>query len=236
MKRLICPVDSIERFNNDTRRILLETPEPVDFFAGQYLQLVLPEKKFPFSIASSPLNKQLLELHIRPTPGSDDSDLIESALDNAQYLDIEIPLGDCYIESAPDNPIIMIAASTGITQMKSIFEFLVATGSTQQVYLYWGVLTDADLYLADLCHKWQVQYDNFHYVPVVSEPDTAPNWSGRTGLVGEEALQDFDDVSNVTVIVSGGPGMVYATLDAFMARGMPEANMKSDIFSYAPRN
>jgi hypothetical protein len=29
--------------------------------------------------------------------------------------------------------------------------------------------------------------------------------------------------------------MVYATLDMFVEQGMPEENMSSDIFSYAPR-
>ena len=70
---------------------------------------------------------------------------------------------------------------------------------------------------------------------MISEPETSPNWTGRTGLVGNAVLEDFTDVSNVTVYVSGGPGMVYATLDAFVARGMPPENMFSDVFAYAPR-
>lgn len=235
MKRLNCPVRSIEYYNNDTRQVILDLPEPVDFHAGQYLQLILPEKVFPFSIASSPRVKDCLELHIRPTPESDDSTLIESMLDNATSFEVEVPLGDCFIDQAPANPLIMIAAGTGVTQMKSIFETLAAQGLNQPVYLYWGVLTESDLYLTDLCNQWQSEHEHFHFVPVVSEPETAPDWQGRTGLVGEAVLEDLDDVSDVTVVVSGGPGMVYATLDAFVARGMPEANMKSDIFSYAPR-
>lgn len=235
MNSLTCPIASIEQYNNDTRRVLLDLPEPVEFHAGQYLQLVLPEKKFPFSIASSPHEKNQLELHIRPTPGSDDSDAVEALLDSAESLEVEIPLGDCFITEEPENTLILIAASTGVTQMKSIIEYLEPGGLNRPVYLYWGVLTDSDLYLTDLCKGWQQKHDNFHFIPVVSEPETAPNWQGRTGLVGLEALKDFDDVSDVTVVVSGGPGMVYATLDAFVERGMPEANMKSDIFSYAPR-
>ena len=44
-----------------------------------------------------------------------------------------------------------------------------------------------------------------------------------------------DDVENVKVYISGGAGMVYATLDLFVDHGMPESNLHSDIFSYAPR-
>jgi CDP-4-dehydro-6-deoxyglucose reductase len=237
-KSIACPVRSIDYYNHDTRRIILELPpgELVSYKAGQYLQIVTPEKKFPFSIASSPLVEGILELHVRPTPGSDDSDAIEALLDNATSLDVEVPLGDCFITEPPDCPLILMAASTGITQMKSIFEFLEQRGFGHPIYLYWGVISDQDLYIADLCASWVSKHDHFHFVPVVSEPETSPDWQGRTGLVGEAVLEDFDDLSNVLVVVSGGPAMVYATLDAFMEKGMPEENMSSDIFSYAPRN
>ena len=69
----------------------------------------------------------------------------------------------------------------------------------------------------------------------MSEPNNSSNWQGRIGLVGEAALKDFNDLSNTNVYVSGSAGMVYATLDSFVDRGMPEENMFSDVFSFAPR-
>jgi len=209
---------------------------PVSFKPGQYLETVLPSgKKCPFSIASAPNVQGVVELHVRPTPNSSDSLEIEALLNDSVPLEVEMPKGDCYLERAPDNTLILLAASTGITQMKSIVEHLLDDGFEHPVYLYWGVLSSSDLYLDDLCKKWDRENDNFHYIAVVSEPSSSPDWTGRTGLVGDAVLDDFDDLHDVTVIVSGGPAMVYATLDAFMERGMPRQNMRSDIFSYAPR-
>lgn len=237
LKTLTCPIDSIDYYNHDTRRVFLSLPdgESVEFKAGQYLQLILPNKKCPFSIASSPHLKDRIELHVKPTPDSEDSAAVEALLDTATEIEIEVPLGDCFITTPPGNTLILIAASTGITQMKSIIEYLEPGGFEYPVHLYWGVLSDKDLYLAELCETWQGEYTNFSFTPVVSEPDTSPAWKGRTGLVGNAVLQDFDSLENVTVYVSGGPAMVYATLDAFVEKGMPEENMFSDIFSYAPR-
>ena len=214
----------------------MDVPPGADlsFNAGQYLELHIPEKKCPFSIASSPHQRDLIELHIRPTPGSEDSQHIEAILDNARELTITIPKGDCYLTSSPPGPLILIAASTGVTQMKSIIEFILHQGVVQPIALYWGVVADSDLYMNDLCESW-AQHDLVTYVPVVSEPDTSPDWTGRTGLVGDVALGDFEDLSDVSVVVGGGPAMVYATLDRFVERGLPKANMQSDIFSYAPR-
>jgi CDP-4-dehydro-6-deoxyglucose reductase, E3 len=238
MTRVNCPVISIEHYNQDTRQVLLQVPEPnqQEFKAGQYLEMILPSKRCPFSIANSPTRKGVIELHIRPTPNSDDSVAIESLLDSTpSHIEIEFPKGDCFLETAPANTLVLLAASTGVTQMKSILEFLMPGGIKNPVYLYWGVIADKDLYLGGLFNEWAEAHDNFHYIPVVSEPDTSPDWQGKTGLVGEVVLSDFDTLADVTVYVSGGPGMVYATLDSFMDRGMPEGSMYSDIFSYAPR-
>lgn len=238
MNRITCPVHSIHYYNKDTRQVLLKVPEgeSVNFKAGQYLEVVLPGgKKCPFSIANAPEVKDTIELHVRPTPSSQDSLEIEALLDSGSPVQLELPKGDCCVDVPPDNTLILLAASTGITQMKSIIEHLLPKGLSHPVHLYWGVLAETDLYLNSLCESWARSDPDFHYVPVVSEPDTSPGWQGRTGLVGDAALEDFHDLGNVTVIVGGGPAMVYATYDAFVERGLPKGNMFSDIFSYAPR-
>ncbi|MCH7742013.1 MAG: NAD(P)H-flavin reductase [Proteobacteria bacterium] len=238
MKRLNCAIRSIEYYNSDTRRVFLEVPDDkeIEFKAGQYLEIILSDKKYPFSIASSPDLKDVFELHVRPTPNSEDSIDIENLLDSgATHIEVEVPKGDCFFEEQPDNPFILIAASTGVTQMKCIIEYLIPRDIKHPLYLYWGVLAETDLYLHDLFNGWVKAHSNFHYTPVISEPDTSPNWTGRTGLVGNAVLQDIDDLSGVTVLISGGPAMVYGTLDSFVERGMPEKNILSDIFSYAPR-
>ncbi len=239
MNRFNSAIESVDYLNHDTRRVILSIPD-VDsgpaFKAGQYLNVVLSEKRCPFSIASPPDLKGKVELHIKPTPDSDDSVEIEKLLDDATSLEIELPIGDCYVEQAPESTLILMAASTGITQMKSIIEHLAADAISYPTYLYWGVVNDSDLYLAELCKDWEQTNDNFHFIPVVSEPDTSPDWQGRTGLVPDAVLEDFTDLEDVSVIVGGSPGMVYATLDRFVERGMPEKNMSSDVFSYAPRS
>jgi CDP-4-dehydro-6-deoxyglucose reductase len=230
---LTCPIASLSYLNHDTRKVLLDTGENVDFQAGQYLEVVSAEKRYPFSIASAP-GKQL-ELHIKPTPNSPDSERFEALLDNSVELTIDLPKGKCFIDSAPAQPLLMLAAATGISQMKSIIEHLLPRGLVHPTYLYWGVVSDKDLYLTSLCETWAAQDSNFHFVPVVSEPENSPNWTGKTGLVGHAALEDFSDISNLSVIVGGSPNMVYATLDLFVARGLPKSNMDSDVFDYAPR-
>jgi len=217
--------------------VILEVPagEAISFSAGQYLDILLAGKHCPFSIASSPDITDTIELHIRPTPGSADSVEIEKILDLAVSVDIEIPKGDCFLEAPIDKNLILIGASTGITQMKSMIEFLLPRKPEHSIWLYWGVLSAADLYLADLCLSWEQQFKHFKFIPVVSEPDQSPEWTGRTGLLPDAVIQDFNRLEDTVVYVSGSPGMVYATFDRFIQHGMSARDMYSDVFSYAPR-
>jgi len=242
-----CTIRSIEHFNANTRKVILELPadalaelngrQPSPCFkAGQYLNIVLSGRACPFSIASSPDTTDTIELHIRPTPGSEDSVEIEALLDQGTFLDIDLPVGDCYVEQPISTPLILIAASTGISQMKSIIEFLMPRLNEQPIWLYWGVLSAEDLYISELCSSWQGQMKHFTFVPVVSQPDNSPHWSGRTGLLPDAVLEDFARLDDVTIYVSGGPGMVYATLDRFIAHGLDKNRIFSDVFSYAPRD
>ena len=158
--RYLCEINSIKNYQGDIRKIILSMPKGrnLKFFAGQYLQIITPEKKFPFSIASAPIKQKQIELHIKPTPESKDSEVIESIINSSEVLEIEAPLGNCYIEEPPTRPLILLAASTGITQMKSIIEFLEPHGFEQETFLYWGVISPDDLYLDDLCKTWDEKY------------------------------------------------------------------------------
>lgn len=235
---LQCQIDSVSELGNQVRKILLTPKKTLPAFrAGQYLEIILPDgKRCPFSIANAPLGQTNVELHVRPTPDSKDSEMIESLIDEKDDLQIIFPKGDCYLEELPDNDVILVAASTGITQMKSIVEYLQHREFRRSVYLYWGVLFAEDLYLSSLCETWKNDLPDFHFVPVISEPERSPDWQGRTGLVGEAVLEDFASLADLQVYVSGSPGMVYATFDSFIEKGLAKENMFSDVFSYAPRS
>jgi len=240
-----CEIESINYLNQDTRRVILRTPYQINFHAGQYLEIVLSDRHCPFSIASRPNDDNRLELHIRPTESSEDSDLIEHLLDTAHAVDIQLPMGKCFIDALPNGPVLLIAASTGVTQMKSIIEHLQGTGFSHEIFLYWGVLKEEDIYLNALCKNWSEANRKFFFAPVISEPALSPSWTGRTGLVGKIALDELFgtseakfspwDMSNFSVYISGGAAMVYATLDMFVAKGLPKENIFSDMFSLAPR-
>jgi CDP-4-dehydro-6-deoxyglucose reductase len=227
-----CQVTTNEAMQNGVRRLVLSLPVAASFCAGQYLLLTVGDRAFPFSIANAPGGKHL-ELHIKATEDSPDSALIEQFLnDHPPSVTIEFPLGQCFLSQVPSQPVIFIAAATGITQIKSLFDWLTPQPGAQKVHVYWGVVTPEDLYLDDY-FKAAAGHANITYTPVVSHDHKT--WAGRVGLVGEAVQQDIKNINDHLIFVSGSPGMVYGTLDHLTATGFDPEKMRSDVFDYAPR-
>ncbi|MGB0467008.1 MAG: 2Fe-2S iron-sulfur cluster-binding protein [Pontibacterium sp.] len=243
VKKLCCEITGVEQLNDDVCRVRLRLPATaslaVEFKAGQYLDVILPDgKQASFSIGSAPEQGRDLELHIRYTPDSEMSNAIMSHLQNSPSVNIELPKGDCCLSAAslsPETRLIFAAASTGFAQVKSQVEHLLANQVANPVYIYWGARVEADLYLISLAQQWQAEHANVHFVPVVSEPENSVQWQGRTGLLPAVVLEDFADFEQTEIFASGSPGMVYALLDAVESRGFQEDKMHSDVFAYAPR-
>lgn len=243
LKRLKCDIAKVEKISKDVYRVSLVLPatasQSVTYFAGQYLDIVMPDgQQASFSIGSAPEAARNLELHVRHAPGSKLSSAILALLQTSKSVEVELPKGDCYLQAGKlqaDQPIILAAASTGFSQVKSIMEHLLASGVKNPIHLYWGARVAADLYLPELPKQWAAENDNVTYHPVVSEPGDSCGWTGRVDLLPDAIGQDFDSLENVSVYTSGSPAMVYALLDALEAKGLNEAQMHSDVFSYAPR-
>lgn len=241
VKNLISEITSVETLNSDVYRVQLTLPatasQSVEYYAGQYLDLVLPDgKKASFSIASPPEMGRLIELHIRHNSDSDMSNAIVNHLKTESSVGVELPKGECYVsaDESAESPLILVAASTGFSQVKSVVEHQLASRSTRPVYVYWGVRDANDFYLEKLPQTWQQENENIHVSLVVSEPGDSA-WQGRTGLLPDAVLEDFDDLTDAEVMASGSPAMVYALLDACETKGLVQSQMKSDVFSYAPR-
>jgi CDP-4-dehydro-6-deoxyglucose reductase len=218
----------------DVRRLILEKPEQIpNFYAGQYLQLIVDDQRFPFSIASTPQTNQL-ELHIKPTEGSADSLMVEQYLnEKPASVDFTYPHGNCYVDGVPDRSVILIAAATGVTQMRSIALWLLAQPEAPTVSLFWGTLTPEELYLSDELESLAASNHRFQYCPVVSQGSSA--WRGRQGLVVNAAIEDCEDLSSADIYISGSPTMVYGTLDRLVEQGVDADRVSADVFDYAPR-
>jgi CDP-4-dehydro-6-deoxyglucose reductase len=211
----------------------LPTGERLQFLAGQYIDILLKNgKRRSFSMANAPHNDQLIELHVRKSPGGAFSSFVFDEMKERAILRFEGPLGTFYLREDSDKPMIFVAGGTGFAPVKAIIEHAFHHGDDRPIVLYWGVRSRRDLYMPDLPLQWQREHPNFSYIPVLSDALPEDEWQGRAGFVHQAVLDDFADLSGYQVYACGAPGMTDVAKKTFVEeRKLPEDEFYSDAFT-----
>jgi CDP-4-dehydro-6-deoxyglucose reductase len=236
IKRLPCRIESIDKPAPDVAIVRLKLPanERLQYLAGQYIDFLLKDgHRRSFSIATPPHADELLELHIRHTPGGFFTDPLFTTYKGREILRFEGPLGAFYLREDTDKPVLFVAGGTGFAPIKAMFEHLLHHRIPREAVLYWGARARRDLYLPRLPGQWQTEHPNFTFIPVLSDAAPGDAWPGRTGFVHQAVLDDFNDLSGYQVYACGAPPMIEAARRDFTARGLPPDEFFADSFTYA---
>jgi CDP-4-dehydro-6-deoxyglucose reductase len=200
------------------------------FRPGQYMNVLLDDGGHrSFSMASAPAGNQV-DFHVRRIPGGRFTDRGLRGLAAGDRLAVEIPLGRFGYHAEDFRPVVMAATGTGLAPIKSMLESLMDDPDCPPVSLYWGVRTEADLYLADAIRAWGERLYEFRFVPVLSRPGAA--WRGRTGHVQDAIAHDFPDLSEHAVYLCGSPAMVADAKRRALALHASPAHVYVDGFTF----
>ena len=238
IRTLPCRVERMQKLADDVMAIWLKLPsnERLQFLAGQYIDFLLKDgKRRSFSLANSPEDDGLLELHIRHVPGGQFTDHVFGKMKEKEIMRISGPYGSFFLRES-DKPAIFVAGGTGFAPMKSLLKHAFQHEIQREFVLYWGAKTLADLYQASVPGEWQQEHANFGFIPVLSNALPEDNWPGRTGFVHQAVLADFADLSGYEVYACGAPPMIDAARREFTARGLPEDAFFADSFEYQAGN
>ncbi len=218
-------------------KLQLPTADPFRYYAGQYLEFILKDgRRRSYSMATPPTDDNLVELHIRHTPGGIFTDHVfgagETQMKVREILRVEGPFGSFFLREDSDRPLVFLASGTGFAPIKAIVERMIATGSTRPAVLYWGGRRPADLYMRELAQQWEQALPGFRFVPVISEAQADDGWTGRAGFVHQAVMQDLPDLSGHQVYACGAPVMVEnARKDFTQLCGLPEDEFFADAFT-----
>ena len=232
-------VQKMERVGRDVMllELLPEGDERMNFMAGQYVAVQMEDgTKRSYSIANPPHELEHLQLHIRLVPGGKFTSHVFNEMKEDDVLQVEGPYGNFSLREDSDKPIIFMSGGCGFGSIKGIVEHTFKIGLNRPITLYWGARAPEDFYLADMAEKWQQEHDNFKFIPVLSEPKPEYGWQGRTGLVHEAILQDYERLDGYEVYACGSPEMIEAGRVPFIAKGLPKDQYFSDAFAVACYN
>lgn len=221
-------IESITPLTDSIIQLILVPEQYSDYLPGQYLQIQTEEELIAYSIANAPLGSHKYELHIRHTQNNPYDQPLFAEIKKNGAVTIQLPMGDCHINRLdPAKPVIFIAGGTGFAHVKSIIEYLLATGDPRPYELFWGARSQSDLYLDEKVKQWQSHVSHFNYYSLLS-CDNAKETLASLLL----SRHNKEDLKHYQIVISGPFNMVYATRDVLLENGVERQQLFSDAFSF----
>ncbi len=237
IKTLPCRVARMQLLTREVMALFLQLPpvEILKFLPGQYIDVLLPGgQRRSFSLANPPHDHAYLEIHVGLVMGGRFSEDVFSHMQISALLEIQGPLGSFFLQEDSIRPILMIAGGTGFAPCKAVLRHLFENNFHHQVTLYWGARCKTDLYEMKRAEQWTREQPEFRFVPVLSDPQPADQWTGRRGRIQEAVLADYGEFSRHDIYLAGPPAMVRSARQSLLLKGADPAHIFSDAFDYAP--
>jgi len=226
-------VVAIKDLSPTIKGITLELSEPLEFQAGQYVNLTVPgvEGTRAFSIANPPSDANHVELHIRKVPNGAATTWLHEQLNEGDTLDISGPYGQFFVRKSDDQGALFIAGGSGLSSPQSMILDLLEQGDKRDIVLFQGARNVAELYNRELFEKLAEEHSNFTYVPALNEPAASDNWQGFVGFVHQAAEAHFDNrFSGNKAYLCGPPLMIDAAITSLMQGRLFERDIHMERF------
>lgn len=218
----LAKITKIKEETPDTRsfRLEVEGAGGLEFTPGQFVEVsAFGYGEAPFSISSSPLEKDFIEVTVRRVGN------VTRALFNMKEGDIvgvRGPFGRGWpVEEMRGQSLLMIGGGIGIAPLRPLVEYAIARqDSFGDVMLLYGARTPKDIVYKEELEKWREHIDVRLTVDVGDE-----TWRGRTGVV-TVLLDDVEvDPRETYSVQCGPPIMIYFVTRRLVEMGFPDGRI-----------
>jgi NAD(P)H-flavin reductase/hemoglobin-like flavoprotein len=230
------------RVSRDLAVVRLQLDKPMDYHAGQYINVQVPQcpRRWRYLSPAIPADPNgAIEFHVRAVLGGMVSTAIVEETHPGQHWRLSSPHGAMEIDR-DGGDVLMVAGSTGLAPLRAMIMDLARWGSNPRVHLFFGARYPAELY--DLRTLWHIAAHNpWLSVSPVSEFNSDPPWAEDypdvqppRGLhlrqLGRlpEVVTKYGAWGDRQIFICGGPQMVTATKDALIAKGAPAEHIQHD--------
>jgi ferredoxin-NADP reductase len=210
--------------------------EIFDFSPGQYTFIKnplyeKPDEEHPFSIASSPRNKEYLEFCIK-VYGNWTKAL--STLQSGDTLQIAEPRGNFIWENTIQHPVFLLGG-IGISPIMSMLRTLApdARDSLQNVTMLYGNRTPETIAYKKELTELQSILPNFKIVDIFSHLPENHSWNGYRGFITQEIIKNEVDFNTKPIFfIIGPPVFIEKMIKLLKVFGVPEGQVKTEDVSF----
>lgn len=229
----VATVTRLVELSPTIRGVHLKLDRPMQFQAGQYINIDVPGVVGPraFSLANPPSRSDEMELHVRLVPGGAATRYLHQQLAVGDTLTLSGPYGQFFVRDSQPGDLIFIAGGSGLSSPQSMVLDLLERNDTRRIHLFQGARNQAELYNRSLFESLARDYDNFTYVPALSDEPEGSDWAGFRGFVHEAAREHFDGrFAGNKAYLCGPPPMIDAAITTLMQGRLFERDIFMERF------
>ncbi len=222
--------------------IALNNDQKISFTSGQYGQLEVPPygkvkeaTQRAYSMSSVPSDKGHLEFLIRLVPGGIVTTYVHEHLSEGEEVKVVGPFGEFYVRDT-GAAMICVAGGSGMAPFKSIFYSMKENKiNKRDIWYFFGARSKKDLFYLDEMRSLEKEWERFHFIPALSEPQEEDKWDGETGLITEVLdtylKERISRDSEKEGYLCGSPGMLDASIEVMKNNDIPEEKIYYDKFA-----
>jgi NAD(P)H-flavin reductase len=209
----------------------VRTNSPHPFLAGQSVS-VEPSSRRPrewrlYTPANAPGGLEI-ELHARLIPGGPVSTALVRSTAAGDRLRLGPPFGRMRLDPGSNQPLLMVAGSTGLAPLKAMIEQVARDGG-RPTHLYFGARSIREIYDRKSLEELAERYSWLTVVIAVSDD---VRWKGERGLIGAVAAA-AGPWEGHDIYICGSPAMVESTIKALVSSGVRESDIRFEEFGDA---
>ena len=231
------PVVEIRKETPTTNTLVFDiTGQEFDFYPGQYVMLKVPypptgeELKRAYSIASSPLQKNRLELTVKRKEGGKASVLLTTQVKEGDTFYIKGPYGKFYWTPEMSDRVVLLGAGSGIVPLMCILRYirdadlqdiratLIASYTTYEEIIYRQELESLS----------QLPNLDIHVTLTRGAPE---NWKGFEGRINRDMLlSTLDSLDSRLYYLCGPPKFVNDMKELLLGLGVGKESIKTEKY------
>lgn len=228
-------IKQIKALTSDVFKVSISTDKPLDFIAGQYVEITVRDFPYPrcYSIVNAPMQVNQ-ELHFFIQQVKDGS--VSNWLTNTSHIGNEIQLsnakGGCTSKSALQNGSLIFAATgSGLAPIVSLLNQQLAEQSNRSVELLIGANNESDLFYLDELRSIQSRWESDFNIHTIFSKSNSINHS-PIGYIQDhlEKLINHIELHNADLFVCGNPNMVENVASKCQSLGMKPDQIHMDKF------
>ena len=229
-------ISAIRALTHDIRLLEIDLDQPLRFWAGQYVDLTIPDAAVTraFSMANPPRRGSQLEFIIKRYPDGAFSSRLDDTLRPGDRLVAKGPYGTCFRRESRAGPMLLVGGGSGMSPLWSILSDHVESGEQRPVRFFYGARERRDLLRLDELAAIGNTLADFKFIPALSHGAPDDHWQGERGFIHEVVARHLREeplTGDIDAYSCGPPPMIDAVLPVLRMAGVEPERSFFDKFT-----